>query len=246
MTRFIDRSNVNGVDNYTTAKVTHLYLKATEGTSFVDSTYKQRHAQGIIAGAAVGAYHFAGLGDPAAECHFFLDTIGTPKAGRLRPCVDVEQGQTAAWVETFVKTARERLGYWPTLYGSTSEIAPLRQASSTIRACPWWRAEYGPNDGNVHPLQGGDQGCAAHQYTSVATFPGISGHTDASIFIQPASALLVPEPPPPPIAHWEVSYQPKKGARRIVKTKTPVLWQIRHRRAKRRGAIVIRPVRKKA
>jgi len=60
LTVFIDRSNVNGPDDYKAAPVTHLYLKVTEGTTFVDSTYLQRRAQGKAAGAKVGVYQALG------------------------------------------------------------------------------------------------------------------------------------------------------------------------------------------
>src|SRR6266581_3739940 len=168
MTELLDRSNVNGPDDYAVAHkagMTHLYLKATEGTSFTDATYKSRKAEGLAAGAVVGAYHFARSSDPVAEADHFLNAIGVPRAGRLRPCLDLEDGQPAAWAEAFVKHIHAKLGYYPTLYGSTSFIVPKRTASATLRACPFWRAEFGPNDGHRHPLAGGDLGASAHQYT---------------------------------------------------------------------------------
>ncbi len=192
---FIDRSNVNGADDYRKAGVSHLYLKATEGTTFRDGTYQQRRSQGLKAGAKVGAYHFARANNPATEADFFLTTIGTPRPGDLRPCLDLEDGQSIEWAEAFVEHVRDVLGYRPVLYGSTSFIAPMRIRSAKLRACPWWRAEYGPNDGQRHDLVGGDQGAAAHQYTSVATFPGISGKTDASIVLIEKQLAVPPAKP---------------------------------------------------
>lgn len=182
-TVFIDRSNVNSGDDYKAAPTTHLYLKVSEGTTFTDTTYRTRRSQGKAAGARVGGYHFAGHGDPRAEADFFLSLLGKPDAGDLKPCLDLESGQSRQWAEQFVLRVKQRLGYFPVLYGSTSFIQPMRQASSTLRACPWWRAEFGPNDGGRHTLQGGDMGAAAHQYTSVATVPGISGRTDRSAIL---------------------------------------------------------------
>ncbi len=189
MTVFIDRSNVNGQDDYKAAPTTHIYLKVSEGATFVDRTYLDRKAQARAAGAKVGGYHFAGHADPRAEADFFLSKLGTP--GDLRPCLDLESGQSRQWAEQFVLRCKDKLGYMPVLYGSTSFIQPMRAASATLRACPWWRAEFGPNDGQRHPLAGGDLGAAAHQYTSVAHVPGISGNTDQSHILD-ESALLVP------------------------------------------------------
>lgn len=227
MSTFVDRSNVNGPDDYSKAPVTHIYLKATEGTGFVDQTYQARRQQALAAGAKVGAYHFAGHADAATEADFFLSKIEAPKPGELRPCLDLESNQTRAWAERFASRVKTRLGYYPTLYGSTSFIAPLRAGSSVLKECPWWRAEYGPNDGKPHALAGGDMGAAAHQYTSVAAIPGISGHTDASLLIDEA-ALLVPEPQPKK-PRWDVKVDGKVVAKGLRPFRVK-LWEARHRR----------------
>lgn len=195
--RFIDRSNVNGADNLRQAGVTHLYLKATEGVSYVDATFARRRSQAHAAGVIVGAYHFASLDNPVAECDHFLGVIGATSPGEFRPCLDLERGTVVsdvAWAEAWVSHFRSRRGYLPVIYGSTSLIGPLRSRSKLLAACPWWRAEYGPNDGRITPLAGGRMGATAHQYTSVAVFPGISGHTDASVFVAPITPMLVPHP----------------------------------------------------
>jgi GH25 family lysozyme M1 (1,4-beta-N-acetylmuramidase) len=247
MTRFIDRSNVNGTDDYKKAGITHLYLKATESSNFTDATYVARKRAGIAAGAVVGAYHFAGHADPVVEAEHFLGVIAAPKAGHLRPCLDLESGESAAWTAAFVEHLHSKLGYWPVLYGNTSTIPGLRAASASVRACPWWRAEFGPNDGQHHALSGGEMGAAAHQYTSVATFPGITGHTDASVFCSAAgeAAMLVggsvkkhwPKPD-----HWGLDYTDVQGHRQHIKTRHPGLWQARHRHARDRGELTTTPV----
>ena len=191
MTRFIDRSGNNGTDNYHLAQVTHLYLKATEGTSFTDPSYRGRKAQAFNEGVKhVGSYHFAGSGDPRTEAMFFLSVIGKPRPGSLRPCIDVESGQTAGWVEAFATVVKDHLGYAPVFYANTSEGSALRAQSAFVRGLAWWRAEYGPDDGTVHALAGGDLGCAAHQYSDKARFTGISGFTDASVLIDERAMLL--------------------------------------------------------
>lgn len=194
---FIDRSNVNPGDDYARADVNHAYFKATEGTGFTDATFAGRTAEARRAGAQCGAYHYAANTNAVDECDFFLNSIPAPRKGDLRPCVDVERSQNGTpnteWVVAFVEHARKRLGYWPVVYGNTSTLEPMRSSSPVIRACGWWRAEYGPDDGRPHPLMGGDQGCAAHQYTSQAHFPGIGSNTDASIMMR-ADIMTVPGP----------------------------------------------------
>ena len=158
MSILLDRSNNNSGDDYAVAHkagVTHLYAKASESTGFTDATYKPRIAAARSAGMVVGGYHFAGHADPIAEATFFLNIVGKPPAGHLRPCLDLESGEDAAWTAAFVEHCHKTLGYWPALYGNTSTIPALRAANPSIRACPWWRAEYSVNDGKQHPLQGG-------------------------------------------------------------------------------------------
>lgn len=194
---FIDRSNNNGVDRLAAAGVSHLYAKLTEGTGFVDSTFLDRRARAGNHGIVFGAYHFAGHASPEAEAAFFLDELashgGLPAPGQFRPCLDLESGQSAEWASRFLMACEKRLGYMPAIYGSTFAIASLRRQSAVIRSAPWWRAEYSVNDGRRHRLEGGRMGAAAHQYTSLATFRGISGRTDASVLLSP-TAMLVPHP----------------------------------------------------
>lgn len=190
---FVDESNVNSSGgDYRAGPVKRLYLKRSEGTTFVDQTYTERLVAARDAGALVGPYHFGGDGDPVAEATFFLGLSGTrPKPGQLRPCIDDEAGATDAWVEAFILHCRSVLGYYPTYYANTSTGAPRRQRSAVIRRCPWWRAEY-----NGHPdvLIGGAMGAAAHQWTSSGSVPGLDGPRDLSVLLSP-TALFVPHPP---------------------------------------------------
>jgi lysozyme len=252
MTVMVDRSNNNGADNYAAAKragVTHAYFKASEGTGFTDSTYKTRKTEALAADLVVGAYHFAQHGTPLAEAEHFLSVIGTPAQGRMRPCLDLETGQTAAWAAAFVEHLHAKLGYWPVIYGNTSTIPALRAASVSVRACPWWRAEFGPNDGAHHALSGGAMGAAAHQYTSVAHFNGISGATDASVFLD-EKAMLVPasKPAKPKVVGSEVSWVNKHAKRdsKHLRHVNPHTWmRLRHPRAWRRGRVIVTPIHKK-
>ena len=195
---FADRSNVNGADDYAVARkagLAALYLKVTEGVSFVDKTYNERRQAAQAAGIKlVGGYHFADLDDPVEEANFFLANLVKPQVGNLLPVLDLERGKVVTdvkWAEAFVTRVKAVLGYYPAIYGSTSLISPLRAQSAILRACPYWRAEYGINDGADHPLQGGEQGAALHQFTSVGRFPGLSGNVDLNHFLHP-TAMLVP------------------------------------------------------
>ena len=80
------------------------YLKATEGDSVTDATYKKRVKQARDAGIPVGAYHFArpDPGDAAKEARFFLEHADI-RAGDMLPMLDLEslEGMSLAQVTTW-------------------------------------------------------------------------------------------------------------------------------------------------
>lgn len=220
MAHFVDRSNQNGADDYAQAKVETLYLKATEGVNFVDGTRDERRREAEKAGVdRIGDYHFADLNDPTSECDWFLSVIGTTPVGQLRPALDLERNQSAAWAEQWILRFHAKRGYLPTFYASTSYGHWLRQRSKLVAKCPWWRAEYGPDDGQRHSLIGGRLGAVAHQYTSKSEIAGISGYTDESVWLGSRTPMLVPAPrrigPVPrdawPWAQWKLGIGKWKG-----------------------------------
>ena len=92
------------------------YLKATEGDTFIDSSYASRVRQARRAGIPVGAYHFArpDAGDAAEEARFFLSHSDI-RAGDMLPMLDLEsteglsQAALTTWVGTWVRTVTAEL-----------------------------------------------------------------------------------------------------------------------------------------
>jgi GH25 family lysozyme M1 (1,4-beta-N-acetylmuramidase) len=92
------------------------YLKATEGTGYVDPTYTKRLRQARQAGLPVGAYHFArpDRGDAVDEARHFLDTVDI-RDGDMLPMLDLEssEGLTRAeltlWAGTWVRAVSRQL-----------------------------------------------------------------------------------------------------------------------------------------
>lgn len=122
------RRTLDGVDishhqsgrmDLTAAKAAGLrwwYVKATEGTSFKDKTYRKRVRQARAAGLPVGAYHFARPenGDAVAEARFFLRNIEL-RAGDMVPMLDLEDigdltlAQLTTWTGAWVRTVTQEL-----------------------------------------------------------------------------------------------------------------------------------------
>lgn len=72
------------------AGILGVILKATEGTSYVDSTFKKRWTAARSHGFAAATYHFLQHGNPIGQMEHYLDTI-QPVAGE-RVVVDFEKG----------------------------------------------------------------------------------------------------------------------------------------------------------
>jgi lysozyme len=136
------------------AGVTTAFIKATEGTGYTNPYYVQDMAGAKAAGIDTAAYHFAAFGDDAAEVAYFKSV-----AGADAKILDAETNTDAAWQQDFLS----QLGPQRMLYGSLSTIQ--RQIPVLL-----WIASYGADPGS----------CAAWQYTSLGTVPGIQGSVDLS------------------------------------------------------------------
>ncbi len=68
------------------------YIKATEGTDWIDPAYRGHQKGARAQGIVVGAYHFFTFcSDPGSQAAHFLSTLDL-RPGDLVPAVDVEQG----------------------------------------------------------------------------------------------------------------------------------------------------------
>jgi uncharacterized protein (TIGR02594 family) len=77
--KVLDISHHNDVTSWSevrNAGIVGIIHKATEGTDFTDSTYRERKDQAIAAGLKWGAYHFAHSGDVAGQVSHFLSVTG--------------------------------------------------------------------------------------------------------------------------------------------------------------------------
>src|SRR5262249_39224672 len=75
--------------------ISFAWAKATEGTTFTDSTYTINTANGKVAGVFMGAYHFAHPESttPAAQASYFWGVAGphiTADGLSLMPVLDLE------------------------------------------------------------------------------------------------------------------------------------------------------------
>ncbi|HEX5089433.1 MAG TPA: glycoside hydrolase family 25 protein [Nocardioides sp.] len=92
------------------------YVKATDGETTVDETYRKRIKEARNAGVPVGSYHFARPdgGDAVKEAQHFLETARI-QLGDMLPMLDLEgravlsREQLTRWVGVWVTTVRRDL-----------------------------------------------------------------------------------------------------------------------------------------
>jgi lysozyme len=104
------------------------YIKATEGSTHVDSSFKEKWAAALEAGVPVGAYHyFIYTVSGAEQAENFIKTVGELDNERLIPAVDMEltmaEVQNPPAVEdvvrglkAFLAVVEEKYGVKPLIY----------------------------------------------------------------------------------------------------------------------------------
>jgi hypothetical protein len=141
------------------AGVTAAFIKATDGTGYINPYFQPDIVDAQAAGLAVCAYHFAEMGDPRAEAIRFRQI-----AWRFARMLDYETNTDVAWARTFLQTLELPPGECIT-YGSASSLAGIYQQLPSL-AFP---AAYGQG----YPGWG-----ACWQWTDKASIPGIVGDVD--------------------------------------------------------------------
>ena len=207
---FIDISHWQGGDiDFSAVKdagVSAVCLKATEGLTFVDSTYADRIAAAESAGLRVAAYHFAQPSESGADeqADHFLDTIDrTDIPVVLDYEVETLHPEDAGlWIQSFLAAVRDSIAQ-TALYASVDTMIHDVQWPEDTAWPDWW-AGYWPAgdaadvlavDGNpdryIAPL-GGSPGVNvppkvhAWQWTNSAHIPGIEGSVDLSLVVPSA------------------------------------------------------------
>jgi len=128
----IDVSNHQGPINWGEVaddNISAVYMKATEGRSFVDKRFAENWAGAASAGIPRGAYHFFSVCSPGAEqaANFLKVVPHDPKA--LPPVVDLEFADCGDRMDsasmqreltTFIETVEEKVGKKVVLYAISS------------------------------------------------------------------------------------------------------------------------------
>lgn len=168
--------------------------KATEGTSYRDTTYTARVASLRSMRTRVGAYHFAtGTAAATVEADHFLAYAKPAPTDIL--ALDVEAGiltrlpgqQLVTWCKAWLDLVRVRTAITPYIYMSAS-VVNGRDWSSIARTYPLWLAAYR----DTMPAVKWWTAPTLWQHTSTGRIPGVRGNVDLNI------TVAAPKPPAPP------------------------------------------------
>ncbi len=164
------------------------FAKATEGQTFVDSTFAANRVGMATAGMTVrGFYHFArpDRNSAAAEAAHFIRTVGALGPGEV-PVLDLEVApgpEVGDWAAEWLGRVHQATGRVPVLYSYQSYLYSI--PTSRLTSYPLWVAAWGDNNGLVPTTQPKTDRWSRWtfwQYTSNARVPGVSTEVDDNVF----------------------------------------------------------------
>jgi len=153
----MDVSSYDTVNDWAAARAAGIdfaFIRATDGTQFLDPKFESNWSAAKAAGVIRGAYQFfRPAEDPIAQADLLLHQIGSIDPGDLPPVLDVEVSggltpdQVTAAVQAWVSHVGGVIGRppivyaglysWPTLTGGADETtSPLWVAQYTAAPCP--------------------------------------------------------------------------------------------------------------
>ncbi len=178
-----------------------VYMKASEGSNFVDPYFEQNYTNAKANGLKVGFYHYLtarSQQEAVLEANFFVSTI----AGKIPDCrlaMDFESFGSLSIEEinqiglTFVRTVETLSGKEVVIYSDTSNASSV--FGGELTNYPLWVAQYEVEE----PTPNGNwNSWVGWQYTDLGEIAGINGYVDRDefteeIFLNTSSEIPLPE-----------------------------------------------------
>ncbi len=193
----IDLSHHNLVTNWTalqTANIQFVYLKATEGLTYVDPAFARYWGEASTAGLRRGAYHFFHpLTSPEAQADHFCTIMAQLKTGDLPPAVDLEEivpppdewprvppAQRQDIVSRFVQRLETNCGVRPVIYTRRGWLGDFMPDPAGLAVYPIWLADYQSQTAPGVPAPWTQW--TFWQHSEIGTLPGIQGPVDLNRF----------------------------------------------------------------
>ena len=171
-------------DDVAEAGIDFVYIKATEGTDWIDPRGQSNWTSAKDAGLRVGAYHYYLLCKTGAEqAEHFIDSVPID-ARALPPVIDLEHAQNCgmdqpvaevrAEISVMISKLRHHYGKDPVLYTTNSFYRDWLQ--NAFPANPIWI-----RDIQAYPELPDGRDWTIWQYTHRGRVPGIDGEVDRNV-----------------------------------------------------------------
>ena len=204
----IDVSRWQGYIDYQRVKqagIEVVYIKASEGTSYVDPYLETNYINAKATGLKVGFYHYVRARSEAAarqEADHFANTIAGKEVD-CRLAMDFESFGNLSNVqinniaEAFLKRLGEVTGKELVIYSNTNDARTVF-SEELANNYPLWIAQYGTEEPNDN---GKWSSWIGFQYTSTGIIAGINGYVDRNkfteqIFLENSGQIPTPIEPP--------------------------------------------------
>ncbi|MET7334972.1 GH25 family lysozyme [Nonomuraea sp. NPDC005650] len=160
-------------------------IKATEGTSFRDSSFARHWREMGKKGIVRGAYHFGHpRNNPIAEAEYFLAMVNSQpaKAGDLL-VLDLEAtdgrsvAEVNAWAKAWLSHVKAKTGITPMIYSGWNFANTYGKG---LAQYPLWVAHYSKAKGAITPPADW-KSWAIHQYTDSPIDQNVSALTPAQL-----------------------------------------------------------------
>lgn len=166
-------------------KVGYVYLKATEGTSITDDTYRRNFQECKRVGLKVGSYlFFRPQYSAKAQFDLFVSMVDTKKQDLL-PLIDAEaiKGVSIATFQQrlleLCKLFEEEYGVKPLIYTGQNFYNKNIHSNSHLREYKYFIAAYAFDEPELY----GGEDYLMWQYTAHGSVRGIRGNVDQSRFV---------------------------------------------------------------
>lgn len=200
--------SMNGIDvsgwqkgiNLSKVPADFVIIKATQGTSFINSDCDRAYQQAKAAGRLLGVYHYFSGGDPAKEAEHFVNNI-KGYIGDAILVLDWEGEQNAkfsqgpAVAKPFLDKVRDLTGVKPLIYMSKS-VCRQHNWAAVAKEYGLWVAQYANNNTTGYQANpwtdakgfGAWGAPAIFQYSSHGRLSGYNGNLDINIAYMDAAA----------------------------------------------------------
>jgi GH25 family lysozyme M1 (1,4-beta-N-acetylmuramidase) len=198
----IDVSHYQGAIDWNAVRnggIEFAWIKATEGTTYIDDKFGANYTGAHAAGVIRGAYHFArpGSSSGAAQANYFADHGGGWSADNLTlpGALDLEAGCSGlsaaamqGWISDFYNTYKARTGRDMVIYTTASWWNSCTGSWTGMGSkAPLWVAHWGASNPSI---PAGFPTWTAWQYTDSGSVAGVAGAVDRNHFNGSRDRLL--------------------------------------------------------